>query len=180
MKEIRFHGRGGQGVVKGAQTLVQSIVKEGRYAHFIPYFGVERKGSPVFGFCRIDDKDIRPKTQVYEPDCMIIFDDTLIGDGEIFKGFKDQGILIINTKKKLEELNLPSSYSKAALVDATGITLDAIKRNIPNAAMLASFVKTTGWCDFNIILDSIEESFGKKNRDIANLSYDNTVVYENH
>ena len=177
MKEVRFHGRGGQGIVKGAQTLVQSIVLEGNYAQFIPYFGVERKGSPVFGFLRIDDKEIRPKTQVYEPDCIIVFDDTLIEDGQIFKGFKDQGVLVINTKKNLEELQLPDNYSKVGLVDATGMTIDAIGRNIPNSAMLASFVKVTGWCDIYTLFDSIEEGFGRKNRELAQNSYDNTIIY---
>jgi len=178
MKEIRLHGRGGQGVVKGSQILVKSLVIEGKYAHFIPYFGVERKGSPVFGFIRLDEKNyIRTKSQVYEPDSILIFDDTLIDIVPVFDGFRDNGFLSINTTKKLEDLNLPKSYQKVGLVDATGITLKKVNRNIPNSAMLACFAKTTQWCDFNILIDCIEGLFGRENRDIAIEAYDKTIVY---
>jgi 2-oxoacid:acceptor oxidoreductase gamma subunit (pyruvate/2-ketoisovalerate family) len=178
MKEIRLHGRGGQGLVTGSQIIVKSIIEEGKYAHFIPYFGVERKGSPVFGFLRIDEKnDIREKCQVYEPDCIIVLDDTLISLVPVFDGFRDEGFLLINTTKNLEDLNLPESYQKVGLVDATGISLRIIKRNIPNSAMLACFAKTTQWCDFDILLDNIEEMFGKENRQIALEAYEKTVVY---
>ena len=67
------------------------------YAAFIPFFGVERKGSPVYGFLRLDDKPIRPKTQVYNPDCVIVLDDTLLDEVDVFEGIKDDSILIINT-----------------------------------------------------------------------------------
>ena len=78
MKEIRLHGRGGQGVVKASHIVVKAAVGSGTHGQFIPFFGVERKGSPVFGFLRLSNEPIRRKTQVYEPDILIIFDDTLV------------------------------------------------------------------------------------------------------
>lgn len=99
MKELRFHGRGGQGVVKAAQIIVSAVVDTGKYGQFIPFFGVERKGSPVFGFLRVDDKDIRIKTQVYTPEILVVFDDTLLPMEKTFEGLQENGVVIINTKK---------------------------------------------------------------------------------
>lgn len=77
MKEIRLHGRGGQGVVKASQMVVAAAVKGGLHGQFIPFFGVERKGSPVFGYLRLSGEEIRRKTQIYEPDVIVVMDDTL-------------------------------------------------------------------------------------------------------
>jgi len=178
MKEIRFHGRGGQGVVKAAHIIVDSAVKEGKFAHFIPFFGVERKGSPVFGFARISDKEIRFKTQVYNPHCVVVTDDTLLGSIPVFDGLRDDGILVINTRKTLEELKLPESVKKAALVDASGIALETIGKNIPNTAMLGAFVKATGWIGLEHILDKIEEEFGKSNRKAAEKAYAEVAIID--
>ena len=75
MKEIRLQGRGGQGVVKASQLVVEAAVEQNLYGQAIPFFGVERKGSPVFGYLRLSSSPIRRKTQGYEPDILIIFDD---------------------------------------------------------------------------------------------------------
>lgn len=79
MKEIRLHGRGGQGVVKASQIVVRAAVAGGKNGQFIPFFGVERKGSPVFGYLRISEEPIRRKMQVYEPEILVIMDDSLVG-----------------------------------------------------------------------------------------------------
>ena len=76
MQEIRLHGRGGQGLVKASHLVVKTAVETGRYGQFIPFFGVERKGSPVFGFLRLSGEPIRRKTQVYAPDVLVVLDDT--------------------------------------------------------------------------------------------------------
>ena len=139
MKEIRMHGRGGQGVVKSAQVIVKAVVNTGGYAHFIPFFGVERKGSPVFGFLRVDDREIRQKCQVYEPEVLLIYDDTLLGLPGTFSGMKEGCAVLINTRRGLDELGLADTLSKASLVatvDASGIAMREIGRNIPNTAML--------------------------------------------
>src|SRR5664280_3016037 len=121
MREIRLHGRGGQGTAKAAQTLVQSLIEQGKYAQFIPFFGVERKGSPVFGFLRIDEKPIRLKTQVYDPHCLIVLDDTLLDTVPVFDGLREGGILIINSLLDQKTFCSNQNVYKLGIVDATGI-----------------------------------------------------------
>jgi 2-oxoacid:acceptor oxidoreductase gamma subunit (pyruvate/2-ketoisovalerate family) len=172
MKEIRLHGRGGQGVVKSAQTIVETIVDNGYYAHFIPFFGVERRGSPVFGFLRIDDKDIRIKTQVYEPEVLIIMDDSLLAMKQTFQGLREGGIVIINTNKSFDELNIPNEAGCVYTVDATKIALETIKRNIPNTAMLGAFAKATELVDWPSLQKHIKANFGEANLAAATKAYD--------
>ena len=97
MKEIRLHGRGGQGVVKASQIVVRAAVAGGKNGQFIPFFGVERKGSPVFGYLRISEEPIRRKMQVYEPEILVIMDDSLVGLPATYAGLKDGGIVVINS-----------------------------------------------------------------------------------
>ena len=108
MKEIRLHGRGGQGVVKASHIVVKAAVGSGTHGQFIPLFGVERKGSPVFGFLRLSNEPIRRKTQVYEPDILMIFDDTLVKLPATYAGLKTGGTVIINSTKTAEELGVPA------------------------------------------------------------------------
>lgn len=179
MKEIRLHGRGGQGVVKSAQTVVQTVVDTGAYAHFIPFFGVERKGSPVFGFLRINDKDIRIKTQVYNPDVLIILDDSLVAMDQTFMGLKEDGIVIINTTKNLKELGIHSEIKNVYTVDASKIALENIKLNIPNTAILGAFAKATNLVDWPELQEHIKTNFGEANRLAAIAAYDQVQLINN-
>lgn len=172
MKEIRLHGRGGQGVVKSAQIIVQTVIDSGLYAHFIPFFGVERKGSPVFGFLRIDDKDIRLKCQVYDPEILMIFDDTLIKMPQTFEGLRENSTVIINTTKDISQLNLPENSQNVYAVDATNIALESIKKPIPNTAMLGAFAKATNLVDWDTLQNFISEKFGEANRVAASIAYE--------
>lgn len=126
MKEIRLHGRGGQGVVKASHIVVKATVGSGAHGQFIPFFGVERKGSPVFGFLRLSNEQIRRKTQVYEPDILIIFDDTLVKLPATYAGLKEGGTVIINSTKTAAELGVPAQAGEIAIVDATGETLPVL------------------------------------------------------
>lgn len=171
MKEIRLHGRGGQGVVKASQIVVKAAVEGGGYGQFIPFFGVERKGSPVFGYLRLDDKTIRRKMQVYYPDILIIVDDTLTKLPDTYKGLKDGGLVIINSVKQIEELDIPSCAGKIAIADATGISERLMGRNVPNTAMLGAFARASELVDKNILFDKIEETFGELNRKAAQEAY---------
>lgn len=176
MKEIRMHGRGGQGVVKSAQVIVKSVVNTGGYSHFIPFFGVERKGSPVFGFLRIDDKDIRVKCQVYEPEVLLVYDDTLLPMPTTFAGMRDGCIVIINTTKPLSELNIPANAGVVALVDASGIAIKEVGRNIPNSAILGAFAKVAKLVDWDALQKEIEATFGAKNVNAAKAAYDSVKI----
>ena len=125
MKEIRLHGRGGQGVVKASHIVVKAAVSGHKHGQFIPFFGVERKGSPVYGYLRVSDEKIRRKTQVYDPDILLIFDDSLLGMPATFQGLKKGGTVIINTAQPFEKLSVPECAGLVATVNATQIALDA-------------------------------------------------------
>lgn len=178
MIEIRLHGRGGQGLVKASHMAVASVVESGDYAHFIPSFGVERKGSPVFGYLRVSKEPIRRKTQIYHPDILVILDDTLIHLPETYDGLKKGGIVVINSTKKPEELNLPEGTGKVAVVDATKICLESFGRFIPNTAMLGALCKVTDYFDKEMLFRHIVEMFGESNLKAAQESYDSVVCYE--
>lgn len=176
MKEMRFHGRGGQGTVQACQLLVKSIVSDGRYAQFIPSFGVERKGSPVFGFFRSDNQEIRPKTQVYYPDVIVVMDDTLIGQVDIFDGVKDNTTVLINTRKSLEELKVPEAVKRVGTVDATDIARKTIGLEIPNTVMLGALAKFEENIRFETVSELVGRQFGEKNVQAAKAGYENLQI----
>ena len=177
MEEIRFHGRGGQGVGSGAQAMVKALVSDGIFAHFIPFFGVERKGSPVFGYARISDKPIRCKSLIYEPNCVVILDDTLIDEVPVFNGLKPGSFIVINTRKCVEAFSLPKNASAVGLVDATSIAQSCTGREIPNTAMLGAMAKVTGFLNLERTQGKIRESFGDKNAQAFNEAYRATKTY---
>ncbi len=117
MIEIRMHGRGGQGAVIAAKILASALFKEGKYAQSFPSFGVERRGAPVLAFTRVDDKPVRLRTAIYEPDHLIILDATLIKSTNVFSGLKKGGTILVNTSSPINLFNFPEEYSAAA-VDA--------------------------------------------------------------
>lgn len=176
MKEIRLHGRGGQGVVKASQLIVKAAVKGGRYGQFIPFFGVERKGSPVFGYLRLSETPIRRKMQIYVPDMLVIMDDSLVTLPATYDGLKDGGIVIINSKKTAEELMVPENAGIVASVDATGISEEMFGKNIPNTSMLGAFAKITGLVDKDVLFNEIANTFGENNRKAAMRAYEEVKV----
>lgn len=170
MIEIRLHGRGGQGVVKASQIIVKAAVNSGMQGQFIPFFGVERKGSPVYGYLRLSDKEIRRKTQIYEPDMVMIFDDSLIDLPETFEGLKKGGKVLINSRKGIDELNIPENASEVVAVDASGISERILGRILPNTSLLGAFTNMIGFVDKNEVLNSVEEVFGNDNRKAAEVA----------
>ena len=178
MKEVRLHGRGGQGLVKAAHIIVKAAVATGKYASFIPFFGVERKGSPVYGFLRLDDKPIRLRTQVYSPDYLIVLDDTLIDEVNLFEGLKENAVLVINSGHSLTGFNLPEEVSTVGLVDATNIALKNFKKNIPNTTMLGAFCRATGWVALDQVKALVEEEFGPENTTACEEGYQNTNLLQ--
>lgn len=175
MKEIRLHGRGGQGVVKASQILVKAAVMSGIQGQFIPFFGVERKGSPVYGYLRLSRGPVRRKTQIYQPDILVIMDDTLIGMKETYAGLKEGGVVLINSTRPLSELQIPDCASQVIAVDATGISEELFGKNLPNTAMLGAFAKAVGLVDKEILFAEIAATFGEKNRTAAELAFASAV-----
>ncbi len=177
LKEIRIHGRGGQGGVTAAELLAYAAFKEGKQVQAIPFFGAERRGAPVKAFARISDEPILIRSQVYNPDYVIVLDSTLLEVVNIVEGLKKDGIAIINTTRKPDEFDL--NGHRVAAVDATGIALKLklLVAGLPviNTPMLGAFAKATEEVKLESVLEAIKEqwpgSVGEKNAKGAALAY---------
>jgi len=154
MKEIRIHGRGGQGAVLAARMLASAFVVEGKFVASFPMYGFERRGAPVVAFTRIDDRPIREKTQIYNPDVMVVIDPGLMKLPALFAGLKPEGILILNSPRPLK--TRPNDNLKTGgVINATRIAVDEIGRDIPNTCLLGAFAAATGWLELKSILSSL-------------------------
>jgi pyruvate ferredoxin oxidoreductase gamma subunit len=167
MFQIRIHGRGGQGVVTAAELLSVAAFLEGRHAQAFPSFGSERTGAPVISFCRIDDKEIRLREPILEPDALIIQDPTLFRVIDVFQGLRPNGYLLVNTNKTLDELKLADVAAKlpaghARAVPASELAVKFIGRPLPNAALLGAFAALTGLLHLNSVSTAIREAFPGK------------------
>jgi 2-oxoacid:acceptor oxidoreductase gamma subunit (pyruvate/2-ketoisovalerate family) len=157
MKEIRFHGRGGQGAVIASNILAEAAFKEGMDVQAFPYFGVERRGAPVTAFTRLDEKPIRIKFQIYNPNYVIVLDESLLKAVDVTAGFQEGGIIMVNSTRTPEAMEL-EEY-KVATVDATRIALDnglgSKVAPIVNTILLGGFATATGVVKLDSILSSI-------------------------
>lgn len=161
MKEIRFHGRGGQGAVTAANILAVAAFYDGKHCQAFPFFGVERRGAPVMAFARISDRFIRQRSQIYEPDYIVVQDATLLDTIDVAQGLKADGKVIINTEKKKEELNL-NTVASVYTVNATKIALDVLGVPIVNTAMLGFFASATREVTFDSLKKAIKKRFPEK------------------
>jgi 2-oxoacid:acceptor oxidoreductase gamma subunit (pyruvate/2-ketoisovalerate family) len=156
VKEIRIHGRGGQGAVTAARMLASAFVAEGKSVASFPMYGFERRGAPVQAFTRVDDKPIREKTQVYTPDCIVVIDPTLMKLSTLFAGLKPEGILIVNSPEVLET-QLDNNLKIAGFINATQIAVEEIGRDIPNTCILGAFAATTHWLKLESVLKCLSD-----------------------
>jgi 2-oxoacid:acceptor oxidoreductase gamma subunit (pyruvate/2-ketoisovalerate family) len=125
--EIVFHGRGGQGAVTAANLLVAAALKDGNKGlQAFPFFGAERRGAPVRAFARISEEEVHLRSEIYNPDIVIVLDESIMDVVDVLKGLKDNGKILINTTKKPRDFDFSKKYD-VATVDATGI---AIKHDI--------------------------------------------------
>jgi pyruvate ferredoxin oxidoreductase gamma subunit len=164
MFQIRIHGRGGQGVVSGAEMLSVAAFIEGRYAQAFPSFGSERMGAPVMAFCRIDDKEIRLREPVLNPDALIIQDATLLHQVDLFNGLPARGFVLINSAKSIDELGLGGfargvQHYRLYTLPATELALKHVGRAVPNAALLGAFAAIAGVIMLASVLAAIRQKF---------------------
>ena len=176
MKEIRLHGRGGQGVVKASQIVVRAAVRSGLHGQFIPFFGVERKGSPVYGYLRLSREEIRRKTQIYEPDMLAIMNATLVSMPNTYAGLKPGGIVLINSAKPLDELLVPDCAGLVAAVDATEISERRFGKNLPNTSVLGAFARIVDLVEKDVLFEEIASAFGDANRLAAEEGYESVRI----
>ena len=178
LKEIRIHGRGGQGSVTAADLLAHAAFMEDKWVQAFPYFGAERRGAPVKAFARISDEPILVHSQVYTPDYVIVLDHAIYKVVDVTEGLKKDGVIVVNTTKKPSELGLKGW--RIATVDATGIALELnlLVAGLPivNTSIVGAFAKATGEVKLTSVLKAINETWtggaGEKNARAAELAYE--------
>jgi pyruvate ferredoxin oxidoreductase gamma subunit len=164
MFEIRIHGRGGQGVVTAAELLSVAAFNEGRHAQAFPSFGSERTGAPVVAFCRVDDKPIRLREPVAEPDALIVADSTLLLQVDVFAGLRTDGYVLLNSERGWDELGLAEVCARllakrVLIVPATRLALTHVGRPVPNAALLGGFAALCGLISLRSVEVALRERF---------------------
>ncbi len=160
MIEIRIHGRGGQGTVVAADLLALAFSKEGKFVQSFPSFGPERRSAPVATFVRADDAPIRLKCGIYTPNHLLVTDSSLFTSLDIVSGLREDGWIVVNSRKNAESFGLPDKFRVAA-IDANAIAIEhnlGTKTNpIANTALLGAFAGITGLISINAVVEAIRE-----------------------
>ena len=160
MFSIRFHGRGGQGVVTAAEMLSVAAFAEGSHAQAFPSFGSERTGAPVVAYCRIADRHIRLREPIQRPDALIVQDPTLLSQVDVFTGLVDGGFVLINSRLALEELDVGRpAGARIVVIPASQIARQHVGRPMPNAALLGGFAALTGRVALPSVIEAIQGRF---------------------
>jgi len=166
MKQIRIHGRGGQGVVTAAELIAIAAFEDGKETQAFPSFGVERTGAPIESFARIDDQPIKTREHIYKPDVLIVLDSSLIGTIDITKGADKNTVIIINSSKAKNEFKLDLAEQNIYIVDATKIAMEIIGKNIVNTTILGAFAKATNLISLESLKKAVSQKFKEKGEDI--------------
>ena len=161
MKEIRIHARAGQGAITTASLLGYAYFLKGMYPYAFPHFGAARMGAPMNAFVRVDTKPVRLRSQIYEPDYLLVVDATLMRGFNCFSGLKENGVAIINEK---EGANVPKVKTKQKIfvIPATDIAMKTIGRPLGNTALIGAFAAATDELDLDTILEVIKKRFTGK------------------
>ncbi len=181
MFQVRIHGRGGQGVVSAAEMLSVAAFEDGKHSQAVPSFGSERMGAPVVAYVRIDEKDIELREPVLEPDLLIVQDPTLFSAIDVFAGLKEDGFLLVNTSKTMDELglselavNLPAE--RIMTVPATELALRHLGRPTPNTVLLGALAAINDNVNLGSVFKAIDHKFpgkvGELNKAAAQAAHD--------
>ncbi len=168
MIEIRWHGRGGQGAKTASLLLADIAFNTGKYIQGFPEYGPERMGAPITAYNRIDNVSIRCHSNIYEPDYVVVVDDTLLSSVDVTQGLKPNGSLIINSALEEESLRklLPNYLGKIYTVDASKISRECLGANFPNTSLLSAVIKITDIMTKEDLekhmLESFKHKFAKK------------------
>ncbi len=181
--EVRWHGRGGQGAVTSAELVAQAAISEGKYAQAFPSFGPERRGAPVLAFDRISSKEpIKVRAEVTEPDVVVVLDPGLLRIVNVTSGLKEKGVLIINTKRPLQDIESEfGAKRRLAIVDATKIAQELLGVPIVNTTMLGALLRATGVVKLESLFEPLRHRFDRlaeRNINAMKKAYEETVVTE--
>ena len=162
--EIRWQGRGGQGAKTASLLLADAAFNTGKYIQGFPEYGPERMGAPITAYNRISDNPIRIHSNIYEPDYVVVVDDTLLESVDVTAGLKESGAIVINTTKDAVELSkLLNGYKgKIYTIDARKVSMETLGRYFPNTPMLAAIVKVSSIMNDEEFLSDMEGSFKHK------------------
>ncbi|MBE0476095.1 MAG: 2-oxoacid:acceptor oxidoreductase family protein [Coriobacteriia bacterium] len=165
LTEIRWHARAGQGAVTAAKLVAETALEQDLFMQAMPEYGPERMGAPIKAFTRISGEPIDIHCNIEHPDVVIVLDETLLNIVDVTEGMPDDGVVIVNTCKApdavRDELGVPDT-ARVASVDASGISLATLKRDIPNTPMVGALAKVTGLFDLAQVNDHLAKAFGKK------------------
>ena len=164
MIEIRWHGRGGQGAKTASLLLADAAFNTGKYIQGFPEYGPERMGAPLTAYNRISSTPIRIHSNIYEPDYVVVVDDTLLDSVDVTAGLKSEGAIVINTVKEDEEIkkSLKGYGGKVYKIDARKISMETLGKYFPNTPMLAAIIKVSKIMDENDFLNDMQGSFKHK------------------
>ncbi len=164
MIEIRWHGRGGQGAKTASLLLADAAFNTGKYIQGFPEYGPERMGAPITAYNRISETPITIHSNIYEPDYVVVVDDTLLESVNVTSGLKETGAIVINTTKSAEYLKkaLKGYSGEVYTIDARKISEEALGRYFPNTPMLAAIVKVSKIMTDDELLEDMKGSFKHK------------------
>lgn len=162
--EIRWHGRGGQGAKTAALLLADVAFSTGKYVQGFPEYGPERMGAPITAYNRISDEKIRVHSNIYEPDFVVVVDETLLESVDVTAGLSKDGAIVVNTARPKEEImkELKGYEGKVYTIDARKVSIEALGKYFPNSPMLAAIVKVSGVMPEKTFLDEMLGSFQHK------------------
>ena len=162
--EIRWHGRGGQGAKTASLLLADAAFNTGKYVQGFPEYGPERMGAPITAYNRISSERSTVHSNIYEPDYVVVVDETLLSAVDVTAGLKEEGAIVINSGKAPEELRekLKGYKGRVCTIDAGKISEEELGKNFPNAPMLAAIVKVSGVVEPEAFVKDMEASFKHK------------------
>ena len=162
MSEVRFHGRGGQGVVTTSKILANAFARTGQFGASFPMFGFERRGAPVTAFGRFSDKPVREKTQIYNPDIIVVLDPSQRNSPNVFLGLLPGGMMLLNDSDN--KINVShENLRKLGIINANKIAQEEIGLAIPNTVVVGAFARMSGLLDIEPCCEALEDYFsGKK------------------
>ena len=162
--EIRWHGRGGQGAKTASLLLADAAFNTGKFIQGFPEYGPERMGAPITAYNRISDEKITVHSNIYEPDYVVVVDDSLLECVDVTAGLKETGAIVINTTKTPDDVRplLKGYKGRVCTIDAKKVSEETLGKYFPNTPMLAAIVKVSGIMDEQVFLDDMVESFKHK------------------
>ena len=162
--EIRWHGRGGQGAKTAALLLADVSFQTGKYVQGFPEYGPERMGAPITAYNRISDTDIRVHSNIYDPQFVVVVDESLLEAVDVTAGLKEDGAILVNTERSKEEIipHLKGYKGKVYIIDARKVSIAAMGKYFPNTPMLAAIVKVANIREEDRFMEEMEASVKHK------------------